>query len=139
MNDIQEIKASVNIVDVIGRQIGLKQVKAGEYKGLCCFHADTKASMTVSEKKQIFHCFVCEEGGAIFKANTTGGGFSFDVKSAFCFTSVNEQLEMQSDKNRFSVLSLDRQIEQKQFEKFEKEYEEFMSEERVATLIAKTF
>jgi hypothetical protein len=79
------------------------------------------------------------EGGAIFKANTTGGGFSFDVKSAFCFTSVNEQLEMQSDKNRFSVLSLDKQIDQKRFEKFEKAYDEFMTEETVSSLISRTF
>ena len=64
-HDIQKIKDSVNIVDIIGREVQLDRVKAGEYKGICKFHEDTKPSMTVSENKQIFHCFVCKTGGDV--------------------------------------------------------------------------
>ena len=62
---IAEVRDSANIVDVISQHVSLK--KAGKnHVGLCPFHADKDPSFTVSEEKQIFHCFGCGQGGNIF-------------------------------------------------------------------------
>lgn len=61
---IEEIKASIDIVDFISDYVQLK--KAGQnYKGLCPFHPDKVPSFMVSPSKQIFHCFGCGSGGDV--------------------------------------------------------------------------
>jgi len=59
---IEEVKASVNIVDVISNYVALKR-KGTNYFGLCPFHNEKSPSFSVSETKQIFHCFGCGAGG----------------------------------------------------------------------------
>lgn len=63
--EIQDIKNQTNIVDVIGRYVALKK-RGNELYGTCPFHDDHKASLQVSELKQIFKCFACGEGGDVF-------------------------------------------------------------------------
>ena len=65
MTDIQLLKNSIDIVDVIGHFIELKP-KGSEFVGLCPFHNDTKPSMTVVPSKQIFWCPVCDTKGDAF-------------------------------------------------------------------------
>jgi len=61
---IARVREGTNIVDVIGECVSLR--KTGKnFIGLCPFHADTKPSFTVSEEKQIFHCFGCGQGGNV--------------------------------------------------------------------------
>ncbi len=61
---IDRVREATNIVDVIGECVALK--KTGKnFVGLCPFHADTTPSFTVSEEKQIFHCFGCGQGGNV--------------------------------------------------------------------------
>lgn len=61
---IDNLKAMVNIVDVISRVVPLK--KAGNsYKGLCPFHHEKTASFVVSEDRQFFHCFGCDAKGDV--------------------------------------------------------------------------
>ena len=59
---IDEIKANVNIVDIIGQYVSLKR-QGRNYFGLCPFHNEKSPSFCVSESKQIFHCFGCGAGG----------------------------------------------------------------------------
>src|SRR5881409_3723758 len=62
---LDEIRAAVDIVDVVNRFVNLK--KAGQnWKGLCPFHTEKTPSFMVNEKKGIFHCFGCGVGGDTF-------------------------------------------------------------------------
>jgi len=62
---IDQIRESVNIVDVIGSYIPLK--KAGSaYKALCPFHQEDTPSFNVSAQKQIYKCFGCGKSGNVF-------------------------------------------------------------------------
>lgn len=60
--DFKELKASVNIIDVVAGYVDLKK-QGREHVGLCPFHEDHKGSLNVNEGKQIFKCFACGEGG----------------------------------------------------------------------------
>ncbi len=62
---LDDIRAGVDIVDLVGRFVNLK--KAGvNWKGLCPFHAEKTPSFMVNPKKGIFHCFGCGVGGDVF-------------------------------------------------------------------------
>jgi DNA primase len=62
---LDEIRASVDIVELVGRFVNLR--KAGvNFKGLCPFHAEKTPSFMVNPKKGIFHCFGCGVGGDAF-------------------------------------------------------------------------
>jgi DNA primase len=62
---LDEIRAAVDIVDLVGRFVSLK--KAGvNWKGLCPFHGEKTPSFMVNPRKGIFHCFGCGVGGDAF-------------------------------------------------------------------------
>jgi DNA primase len=62
---LDEIRASVDLVDLIGRYVTLK--RAGQnWKGLCPFHTERTPSFMVNPHKGIFHCFGCGVGGDAF-------------------------------------------------------------------------
>ena len=63
---INEVRNSVNIVDVISQYVSLEK-KGKDYIGLCPFHQEKTPSFTVSEGKQFFKCFGCGKGGNVFK------------------------------------------------------------------------
>ena len=63
---IEEIRSSVNIVDVISQHVHLS--KAGtNYLGLCPFHGEKTPSFNVNFQKQFYHCFGCGKSGDVFK------------------------------------------------------------------------
>jgi DNA primase len=53
-----EIINKCDLVEIIGRYVPLKK-KGANYVGLCPFHSDTNASLSVSPTKKIWKCFVC--------------------------------------------------------------------------------
>lgn len=62
---IQEIRAKADIVEVIQHYVPL--IKKGKnYVAVCPFHDDHDPSMSISQDKQIFKCFVCGAGGNVF-------------------------------------------------------------------------
>jgi DNA primase len=65
-NKIEEIRSAANIVDIISEFINLRK-RGKNFIGLCPFHNEKTPSFTVSEDKQIFHCFGCHSGGNVFK------------------------------------------------------------------------
>lgn len=66
MNDIDEVKSRINIVDIIGEKVRLKKAGAN-YFGLCPFHNEKTPSFSVNENLQIFKCFGCGESGDAIK------------------------------------------------------------------------
>lgn len=65
IKNLNELKAHINIVDVIKTYIPLKKVHSS-WQSLCPFHAEKTPSFNVSEQKGLFHCFGCKEGGDAF-------------------------------------------------------------------------
>lgn len=63
---IEEIRSSANIVDIISEYVQLRK-RGKNYIGLCPFHKEKTPSFSVSEDKQIYHCFGCHNGGNVFK------------------------------------------------------------------------
>jgi DNA primase len=63
---IEEIRSSTSIVDIISDFVQLRK-RGKNFIGLCPFHSEKTPSFTVSEEKQIFHCFGCHTGGNVFK------------------------------------------------------------------------
>lgn len=62
---LQQIRSSVDIVDVIGNYLPLHKKGKG-YWAVCPFHDDKNPSMSVSQELQIYKCFVCNAGGNVF-------------------------------------------------------------------------
>ncbi len=64
LEKINEIRNSVDIVDVISRYLNVVK-KGRNYFAVCPFHNDTNPSLSISPDKQIYKCFVCGEGGNV--------------------------------------------------------------------------
>ena len=63
--DMKAIRAQADIVDIISKYISVEK-KGKNYQAQCPFHDDHDPSMSISEEKQIFKCFVCGAGGNVF-------------------------------------------------------------------------
>jgi DNA primase len=61
-----QLRERIDIVDVVSRYVKLRRAGAN-WKGLCPFHREKTPSFTVSQPKQIFHCFGCHKGGDVFR------------------------------------------------------------------------
>jgi len=65
-NSIEQLKQTVDIVDVIGNYVELKK-NGSNFKGLCPFHDEKTPSFIVSPTKQLYKCFGCGAGGDAIK------------------------------------------------------------------------
>ena len=61
---IDELVARSEITDVVTTYVRLTR-KGSNYWGLCPFHNEKTPSFSVSQEKQIYHCFGCGKGGGV--------------------------------------------------------------------------
>lgn len=61
---IDELVARSEITDVVSSYVRLTR-KGSNYWGLCPFHNEKTPSFSVSQEKQIYHCFGCGKGGGV--------------------------------------------------------------------------
>lgn len=64
---VEQIKQQVNIVEVVGNYLDLKQAGDGS-KSLCPFHDEKTPSFYVNPSTQTYYCFgACQSGGDVIK------------------------------------------------------------------------
>jgi DNA primase len=61
---IEKVCDSNDLVSIVSEYLPLKKT-GNNYIGLCPFHNEKTPSFSVSQSKQLFHCFGCGEGGDV--------------------------------------------------------------------------
>lgn len=106
-HEIDRIRDSVNIVDVIDGYVKLKKA-GGSYSACCPFHGEKTPSFHVKQDKQFFNCFGCGASGDVFKfiQDYTGCTFVEAVESIESNIRYDADPE-QTEKRRRSKLPFD--------------------------------
>jgi DNA primase len=74
---LDELRARLNLSDIVGRKVSLKRRSGAEYAGLCPFHNEKTPSFTINDKKGFFHCFGCGAHGDVVGFVMKTEGLSF--------------------------------------------------------------
>ena len=64
-DDIERLRSTVSIVDVVGQFVTLRKV-GRNWVGLCPFHAERSPSFNVREETGRYKCFGCDKSGDVF-------------------------------------------------------------------------
>ena len=67
MDFVEQLKSSVDIVQVVGEVVRLRKSGPSRYTGLCPFHQEKTGSFTVHATFQFYKCFGCGAGGDVIK------------------------------------------------------------------------
>jgi DNA primase len=67
MEFVQQLKASVDIVRVIGEYVRLRKASGNRFQGLCPFHNEKTPSFSVYAHIQAYKCFGCGATGDVIK------------------------------------------------------------------------
>jgi DNA primase len=63
---VDQVRDAADIVQVIGEYVNLKRAGT-DFRGPCPFHQGTHRNFSVSPRKRMYYCFVCHEGGDVFR------------------------------------------------------------------------
>jgi DNA primase len=63
----EQLKSSVDIVNVIGEYVRLRKSGVSRYTGLCPFHSEKTPSFSVHAGHQFYKCFGCGASGDVLK------------------------------------------------------------------------
>lgn len=67
MEFVQQLKASIDIVRVVGEYVRLRKASGNRYQGLCPFHQEKTPSFSVYTDIQAYKCYGCGESGDVLK------------------------------------------------------------------------
>jgi len=74
----EQLKAQVDIVEVIGQYVRLKRSgQSNSYLGLCPFHSEKTPSFRVNGAHQFYKCFGCDAAGDVYKFVMEREGLTF--------------------------------------------------------------
>src|SRR5699024_5505521 len=104
---IEEIREANDIVDVVSGYVQLKRQGRNHF-GLCPFHDEKSPSFSVTEEKQIFHCFGCGKGGNVYTFLMEKEGFSFI--DAVTYLADRANIELPKIKQHETAYSEDAQV-----------------------------
>lgn len=76
MYDIEQIKDSHDIVDIVGQYVDIKK-NGKDWFGCCPFHSEKTPSFSVNERDQYYYCFGCGESGNVIDFTMAMGGYDF--------------------------------------------------------------
>jgi len=62
----EEIKNSIKLSHVVGKNLSLKRRDKSNFIALCPFHKEKTPSFNISDEKGFYHCFGCGKHGDIF-------------------------------------------------------------------------
>lgn len=77
MDFVEQLKSSVDIVNVVGEYVRLRKSGPNRYSGLCPFHSEKTPSFSVHAGHQFFKCFGCGVGGDVLNFVMRIEGVSF--------------------------------------------------------------
>ena len=63
--EIEAVRSRADIVDVIGHYLQIQRT-GRSFVAVCPFHDDHSPSLSISEDRQMYKCFVCGNGGGVF-------------------------------------------------------------------------
>ena len=115
--ELQEIRNSVDIVDVVSSYLNLT-AHGKNYFGVCPFHDDHSPSMCVSKEKQIYTCFVCGATGNVFQFIKEYENISFTeaVKKVALIggieVKIDEMKTLKKESNLYDIYNLTNKIYQ---------------------------
>ncbi|MHA6250953.1 DNA primase [Oceanobacillus sp. CAU 1775] len=98
---IEDIRKANDIVDIVGEYVQLKK-QGRNYFGLCPFHGEKSPSFSVTQEKQIFHCFGCGKGGNVVTFMMEMESFSFYESLEFLAKRVDISLPETGSSKKFT-------------------------------------
>ncbi|SFH59303.1 DNA primase [Pisciglobus halotolerans] len=113
---VNEIRERTNIADVVSQYVQLKKSGKNLF-GFCPFHDERTPSFSVTEEKQIFHCFSCGRGGNVYSFLMEIEGLSFpeaviktaelsDIPIDSRFTQLQQGAGTEKDTKKATLLKL---------------------------------
>lgn len=98
---IEQVRDANNVVDIIGQYTELKG-RGHQFMGLCPFpdHAEKSPSFSVSDSKQVYHCFGCKKSGNVYTFLQEHSGLSFTDAVEYLARRANIPLPETSEDNK---------------------------------------
>lgn len=106
---IEQVRGANDIVDVVGEYVQLKK-QGRNYFGLCPFHGEKSPSFSVTQEKQIFHCFGCGKGGNVVTFLMEMESFTFFEAIKYLADRTGIELPTDSIKTESSLSNENQQI-----------------------------
>ena len=99
---LQELADRNEITEVVGGYVKLTKRSGSNLFGLCPFHSEKTPSFSVSQDKQIYHCFGCGKGGSVINFIMEIENLAF--RDAVEFLARRAGMEVPDDRDRKSVV-----------------------------------